>query len=122
MVDTIKLENGLTLELLDRSRPIAGDRWFVSFVARIQVRVELGFFAGAENPHVPFEDVLSAVGEKTVYRHEKVRNFIGENEKDEVFNGLKEHFLSASLGYLSRPEFPGRLILREYRRVRGGCS
>jgi hypothetical protein len=34
LVDKIALDNGLTLELWDRSRQVAGDRWLVCFVAR----------------------------------------------------------------------------------------
>jgi len=93
LIDKIKLENGLTLEFYDRSRPVASDRWLVSFIAR--------------------------VGDKVTYRHEKTRNFIAETEKDQVFDGLKERFLAASLAYLSNPDFPRKLILMQYQKARG---
>jgi hypothetical protein len=34
------LDNGLTLELWDHSRPVAGDRWQLSLEARITIAVE----------------------------------------------------------------------------------
>jgi len=44
LIDRVPLENGLTLEMFDRSRPVAGDRWLVSFEARIEVKVRREYF------------------------------------------------------------------------------
>lgn len=115
LIEKMSLENGLTLEMFDYSRHVAGDRWIVFFEARIEVQVKREYFEGQYKPNLPFDDIRSAVGPKVFYRHEKVRNFIAEAKKDEVFKGLKERFMSTSLSYLSSPEFPGRLILRKYR-------
>jgi len=118
-IEKIKLDNGLTLELYDRSRPVAGDRWLVSFVACVEVGLKREYFTGPLTPHIPFEDIRKAVGDKAHYHHEKTRNFIAETEKDEVFRGLKERFLDANLVYLSSPDFPRKLILRQYQRAQG---
>ena len=118
-IEKIKLDNGLTLELYDRSRHVAGDRWQVSFVAHLEVGLKREDFEGRHTPDVPFEDIRKAVGDKAHYHHEKVRNFIAETEKDEVFRGLKERFLDANLVYLSSSDFPLKLILRQYRRALG---
>jgi hypothetical protein len=114
-IEKIRLDNGLTLELYDCSRPVAGDRWMVSFVARMEVELKREFFESPRKPDVSFEEIREAVGDKTHYHHEKTRNFIGEAEKDEIFKGLKERFLDANLVYLSSPDFPLKLILRQYR-------
>lgn len=119
LVDKTRLENGLTLEVYDRSRRVAGDRWVVSFVAHIDVEVRPEYFENLHTRGLAFEDIRAAVGEKVSYRNEKTRNFIAETEKDEVFRGLKERFLGASLGYLSSPDFPRKLILRQYQEAKG---
>jgi hypothetical protein len=119
LIDKIKLRNGLTLKVYDRSRPVAGDRWLVSFVARIDIEVRPEYFESMNTQGLAFEDIRAAVGEKVSYRSEKIRNFIAETEKDEVFRGLKDRFLGASLGYLSSPDFPRKLILREYQEAKG---
>jgi hypothetical protein len=119
LIDKIKLENGLTLELCDRSRRVAGDRWLVSFIAHLEVGVRPEYFEGQHSPNLPFDDVRATVGDKATYRHEKTRNFIAETKKDEVFEGLKERFLAASLTYLSSPDFPRKLILMQYQQARG---
>lgn len=118
-IDKIRLDNGLTLELYDRSRLVAGDRWRVSFVAHLEVGLKREYFEGRHEPDVPFEHIREAVGDKAVYHHEKTRNFVAETEKDEVFRGLKERFLDANLVYLSSPEFPLKLILRQYQEAQG---
>lgn len=113
-IHKITLDNGLTLELYDRSRPVAGDRWLVSFVARLEVELKREYFEGPSTPDVSFEEIREAVGDNAHYHHEKTRHFIAETEKDEVFEGLKERFLDANLVYLSSPDFPLKLILRQY--------
>lgn len=118
-IDKIRLDNGLTLELYDRSRRVAGDRWLVSFAARLEVGLKREYFEGRHEPDVPFEGIREAVGDKAVYYHEKTRNLVAETEKDEVFRGLKERFLDANLVYLSSPEFPLKLILRQYQEAEG---
>ena len=119
LVDKVKLKNGLGLELYDRSKQVAGDRWLVSFIARIEVNVTPEYFEGQYTPYVPFDAIRKALGDTVTYRHEKARNFIPETEKDEVFEGLKQGYLSASLGYLSSTDFPRKLILMEYQKTRG---
>jgi hypothetical protein len=119
LIDKIKLENGLTLEVYDRSRRVTGNRWLVSFVARIDVEVRPEYFESAQTQGLAFENIRAAVGEKVTYCHEKTRNFIADTEKDKVFRGLKERFLAASLGYLSNPDFPRKLILRQYQEANG---
>lgn len=81
----MSLDNGLTLQMFDNSRHVAGDRWFVSFEARIEVEVKREYFQDWYKRNVPFEDIRTVVGETVLYRHEKVLNFIKETEKEEVF-------------------------------------
>lgn len=114
LIDKIELENGLTLELHDRSRPVAGDRWLVSFLARIDVEVKPEYFEGQDSANLSFDAIQKGVGDKVTYRYEKTRNFISETEKDDVLKGLKDRFLNVSLGYLSSPDFARKLILRKY--------
>ncbi len=118
-IDKIKLENGLTMELYDCSRPVAGDRWLVSLAARIEVEVRPEYFEGINSPDDPLDAIREAVGDKATYRHEKTRNFIAKTEKDDVFKLLKERFLAASIGYLSSADFPRKLILRQYKQAQG---
>ena len=122
LIDKIKLENGLTLELYDRSKHVAGDRWLVSFLACMEVGVEREYFEDQDPSNLPFDAIRKAVGDKVTYRYEKTRNFIKETEKDEVLKGLKERFLSATLGYLSSLDFALKLILKKYQDAKRGIQ
>jgi len=114
LVERMRLDNGLVLELYDSSKPVAGDRWMVGFAARIEVAVKPDLFSDLATSNLSFEDLRRVVGERAVYRYEKLRNFIDAERKADVFRGLREDFLKTNLGYLSSPHFPRKLILRKY--------
>ncbi len=122
LIDKVKLENGLTLEIYDLSRQVAGDRWLVSFVARIDVAVTPEYFEGQGSENPSLDAVRKAVGEKATYRYEKSRHFIEETEKEEVFNRLKERFVETTLPYFSSANFPRNVILSRYREVQEGSK
>ncbi|MFC1863201.1 hypothetical protein ACFL1Z_04525 [Thermodesulfobacteriota bacterium] len=115
LIDKIQLKNGLTLEMIDRSRHVAGDRWLVSFQSKIEVEIRSEYFEDQQEGDISFEAAQSTLGEKVTYRYEKIRNFIGEREVKEILDGMKERFLATSLAYLSKQEFPQKLILRKYK-------
>ena len=114
LIRQIKLDNGLTLEMFDLSRHVAGGRWLVSFEARIEVRVRPEYFVEDSRTHIDLEGIQALLGEIVTYRYTKERNFIAESEKDAILKVLEEHFLDATLCYLSSPEFPRGLILSRY--------
>jgi hypothetical protein len=114
LIDKIELDNGLTLELYDRSKKVAGDRWLVSFEARIDVRVDPQYFEGKDPASPPFDVIKKALGDKVTYSREKTRNFIAATEKDEVWEGLRERFLTTTRPYFSSANFPRNIILSKY--------
>ena len=122
LIDKIKLENSLTLELYDCSRWVTGDLWLVSFVARIDVAVTLEYFGDQGSGNPSLDAVRKAVGEKATYRYEKSRQFIEEREKDEVFKGLKERFVETALPYFSSANFPRNVILSKYQQAQEGSK
>jgi hypothetical protein len=122
IVERIALENGLVLEMHDRSKCVAGDRWRVSFEARLDIPVEPDFLGGQSSEGLSYEAVRDAVGERVVYTYEKVRNFIEADEKDKVFNDLKDRFLKNALAYVSSSKFRRNIIVAEYRKATGELS
>ena len=114
LIDKIELENGLTLELYDRSRKVAGDRWLVCFEARIDVEVKSQYFKCLDAVDPTIDTIQKAVGDKVTYSYEKSRNFIAATEKNEVLEGLKERFLTTTRPYFSSANFPRNIILSKY--------
>jgi hypothetical protein len=115
LIGNIELENGLVLKMFDLSRPVAGDRWIVSFEARIEVKIKPQYFDLNHTSPVSLDDIRALLGQKIVYRYKKERHFVGEHEKKEVLNHLKQNFLETGLRYLSSYLFPQKFILRRYK-------
>jgi len=115
LIEKIRLENGLTLEMFDHSRHVAGDRWLVTFEARVEVKVKPEYFADDPKTSISLDDVRALLGEKATYRYTKERNFIAETEIEAVLKDLKERFLETNLGYVSSPEFPRKFVHRKYK-------
>jgi len=120
LVETMELDNGLTLEICDCSRPVAGDRWLIFFVARIKVPVESGFF-DEKSAGISLDVVRSLVGRHAAYVHQKKSHFVGEKERDREFKKLKDDFLETNLGYLASPGFPNKMIMKAYRESQGAA-
>lgn len=111
-VKTLRLENGLELKLYDRSRKIAGDRWQLSLLARMEVPVSCLTSAEAEYLPATVDEIETALGTCAVFEHKAERNFVAEKEKDEIFGSLCDSFLKNSLSYLSRSDFPARFLVK----------
>lgn len=119
IVKTILLDNGLRLEIRDHSRPIAGGRFFVQMEALIEVPVQQyhGLLSSSGPDRPSLEKIRSVLGERAVFRQQKDRNFISEDQREAVFETMKSDFLKTNLSYLSHNNFPARFLLREYRKA-----
>jgi hypothetical protein len=113
LISKIDLDNGLTLELYDRSKVVAGDRWLISFIARIDVDVKKEYFKEFDS-EIPFREIKALLGDQVTFSYEKSRNFVDEKEKDGLLSDLKDNFLKSDLQYLSSRNFPQKLILSKY--------
>ena len=120
--DKIKRENGLALELYDRSRRVAGDRWLVGFEARIDIGVKPEYFQGQGSGNPSFDSIREVLGEKITYSCEKSRQFIEETQKDKVLKGIKERFVETTLTYFSGRSFPRNMILSRYEQAQGSSK
>ncbi len=107
----IPLPNGLAIKILDTSRKLAGDRWLVKMIAKIEIPIEsLRFEAGEPAP----EKIIEELGKKPVFTIERARHFIDEREKDEVFKKMVYDLKQTDLPYLGQHIFPKKYILKTY--------
>ena len=116
LIKTIVLGNGLILEIYDYSQKVAGDRWLVKMVAKIDISIDYLTDNSRESSKLNFQvDELKKFFDACVrYEHKRERNFISEKEKDLVFNDLLMSYLESTQAYLSHPDFPLRYAAREY--------
>lgn len=115
LLETLNLSKGLVLNVYDSSKRIAGDRWQVCMIARMDIPVvyDPAFFSVGNADE--FRDFQNEVKNIVRYEQKRVRNFIDEKNKNLVLQNLVESFLRGSLTYLKRPAFPGQYVVKQYK-------
>ena len=115
LIKTMDLANGMQLDFYDASRRLAGDRWLVSLIIRMEIPVAEASINGGGNPTESVDEIKKVLGEKVLFEQKRERVFVGENEKQTVFEELYDFFIDSVLGYLSNNAFPRRYVLKKYR-------
>ena len=115
LIKTIVLGNGLILEIYDHSRKVAGDRWLVKMVSKVDIPIDdlIGNTHGSSQLNLDIDELRKFFNTCIRYEQARERNFIHEKEKDTVFNDILTSFLKGSQAYLSHPDFPIRYAARE---------
>jgi hypothetical protein len=116
LIKTIVLGNGLILEIYDQSRKVAGDRWLVKIVSKIDIPIDylIRNARGRSQLDLNIDELRKFFNACVRFEQKKERNFISEEEKDIVFNDLLTSYLKSTQAYLSHPDFPTRYATREY--------
>lgn len=109
MIEKVDLPNGLTLEIWNYSRKLAGDRWLVGFLAQIAIVPKKDDFSG----EIYYEYFLKYTDGRLYYRYRKERTFVPEEEVESVYESIKKNFIQAVLPYLSREDFKENLLRTE---------
>jgi len=106
------LDNGLTLNLWDYSRPVAGDRWYVALEARIAIPVNQDTMP----PELSRETaaVAAALGPELNFSQRDERNFIAAQEVPGLLKEMAARPLDLAARYFGRPDFPRKLIRQKY--------
>ena len=111
----IDLKSGLELEIYDVSRKLAGDRWYVGFIARVEIPIT--FLAShADSPEIDIEKMKDVLGETVRFEQTRDRHYIDEKEKDALLNGLIDDFLASTLPYFSKKDFAKKHALKTYKK------
>ncbi len=106
------LNNGLTLEFWDLSRPMIGDRWIITLELRITIPINAANLP-PELLAQP-EDILRALGPEILFSQRDERNFIDAGEFDAALEEMQARLLTLAPSYYGHPEFAGRLIRKRY--------
>lgn len=114
LIEKVTLPNGLILELWDNSRLMAGDRWLVSLMAKVEVPVLPEYFSTLDHGEQAYRDLVDAHGDPLVFTQEKVRHFVDSSETKETIIGLCQRFKDNLIGYLGNPKFAPQYVLKKY--------
>lgn len=115
VIEKIELENGQTVIIKDLSKKISEDAYQVTLEASVKVLVEQGLFSAGSLGDTSIESVIKKVGDHVMFEHRVERNFIMANDRDAVFKKLVDTFNTTLVPYLSKPEFPAKLVLKAFR-------
>lgn len=115
IIQQIELENQQTLFIYDHSRRIAADAFLVAMTAKMDVKVMPDLFAGVALDGVTIEEITAVLGSSVTYEHRIERNFIMEKDRDEVLRELVKTFLDNLGGYVAKPQFPAKFVLKKYK-------
>jgi hypothetical protein len=118
LIKSIKLSNGLKLDFYDISRKLAGDRWYVGLIARIDIPLIDSLLTNQHLSQYSVEEIRNMLGESVRFQQKRERHYIDEREKDDLLNDLMDSFIKRTLNYLSLPDFPGKYILKEFQTYR----
>jgi len=117
-VEEVRLPNGLTMELWDYSRRLAGDRWLVGLLVKIPMEVAESDFESIEDGSGLFQEFLEKNGGRTIlFQVQKERNFIDEREKDQVFQSIMDNLKQHSMDYMGHKAFAAgykRRVIKEF--------
>jgi len=118
LIKSIELSNGLKLNFYDISRKLAGDRWYVGVIARINIPLIDSLLTNQHLSQYSVEEIRNALGESVCFQQKRERHYIDEREKDDLLKGLMDSFIKRTLNYLSLPDFPGKYVLKEFQAYR----
>ncbi|MFO7784823.1 MAG: hypothetical protein ACQET7_08250 [Thermodesulfobacteriota bacterium] len=123
VVESISLENGLTLDILDAGRAVEGGWWLVHLIARIEVFLTPGLLDSVPDGDRLLGTLKQEYGEAIEYRTDLKKHFVSENDRHRVFQEFKDIIHREKRPYLSHPDFAKRFALSriaELTRVTGG--
>jgi hypothetical protein len=112
----IDLECGLKLEIHNISRKLAGDRWYVGFIGRVEIPIT--FLADYADSHeVDILKIKDLLGETVRFEQKRDRHYIDEKKKDALLNGLIDDFLKSTLTYFSEKDFAEKYAFKAYKKT-----
>ena len=114
LLETITLPNGLILELWGKSSQMAGDRWLISLLAKMEVPVLPEYFSTLDKGEQAYRDLLAAYGDPVIFTQEKNRHFVDEKDTNDVLAGICQRFKDNLLSYLGNPRFASLYVMKKY--------
>jgi hypothetical protein len=115
LIKTMELSNGLKLDFYDISRKLAGDRWYVGMVARIDIPLTDLLLTNQPLSSYSVEEIKTALGETARFQEKRERHYIDEREKDPLLQIMMDSFINSTLNYYSLPDFPIKYVFKKFK-------
>jgi len=111
-IESIDLENGEILEIINKSRMIAKDTWLIMLIFRIKIEINKIIIEKIKT--LSENSIVDTLGGSVIYEAIHERNFIRENQKDHVLKNVRDSFLNTNMKYLSHPDFSYKYVIKKY--------
>jgi hypothetical protein len=117
-----ELANGITARVTDQSRLVAGDRWYIKLVCTVSlpVKEEMIKVRDDDGPEL-LSMVRTWLGSEINKEFVQERNFVDEQEKNEVVAELLARTKENIKGYLASAKFPAPFLDRCCDEARTAC-
>ncbi len=113
VIKKIDLKNGLTLNILDESKKIAADRYYVAVNIRIEVPVEKKWFKENEIDDQTLQQYRTLMGDVVLFEQKKERNFVEDSKKEDVVKSLCKSVTDHTVKYFNHKDFAKKLIIKK---------
>jgi hypothetical protein len=112
LLDRHTLDNGLTLEFWDHSRPLMGDLRFVCLLARIVIPVRATTLPAEMQAQAA--QIVEALGEEIIFSQRQERNLIAASRAPGLLKDMQDRILALAPGYFGHVDFAARFIRKKY--------
>ena len=118
-IETRTLANGLKLEMLDESRPMAGDRVQVRLCFRVSVNLQDPSLCDAlRSRSQSVDELIELLGTCPSFEKRLERNFIDIRQHADVMHALCTSYTQSASPYLGSSDFALNYLLRAAQQAR----
>jgi hypothetical protein len=112
LLDRHPLENGLTLEFWDHSRPLGGDRRYVVLETRIAVPVRTDTLPPDLSAQAG--QVMKSLGTEIIFSQKDERNFIAASVAPQLLQEMRDRILTLAAAYFGHSDFAPGFIRKKF--------
>ena len=118
-----KLANGIKITVVDHSRQIGADRWYIKIICRCSMVVTEDLYNSfASDPKELVDCIRRQLGDQAELEMVRERNFVDEAQKDQIIAEILDKINENISGYLSAEQFwSGQSCLGPKKYRAGGC-
>ena len=110
----VKLQNDLTVTMIDRSKKLIGDRYQVILHAEMKIPIRQEIIQSDEHLGSCMTELQRLFGDHVLFSQKREKTFVDEKDKESLLRTMIESFMNDMIPYLSRPDFPVRFINKKY--------
>lgn len=105
LVSEVSLDGRIIVRLYDKSRILAGDRYYVCLEAKADIPFSIEDLNGLPEKEKIYRVLKELYGDHIPYSYTQERHFIDKNEKEGILQAFLENFYRNKLPYLRNPLF-----------------